>query len=254
MREHDIDAEGPARATTGPRAPERDVDGRVAEAGRAAAGSRPDALTPAGLLHLQRAAGNAGVGAMLARSEAGEEEAHGSPVHQVIADHGQPLDGDVRSVMEDRLGHDFSDVRVHTDPSAASSARSVQAHAYTVGNHVVFGEGRYRPDTDEGRHTLAHELTHVVQQRQGPVDGTPAAGGIRVSDPGDRFEREAERTAADAFAPTATSRPEPAPGPAVQREAATEAPEEETDEDVPVSTMAAQREAAEEPEEPEEAG
>jgi hypothetical protein len=97
--------------------------------------------------------------------------------------------------MEAATGHDYGDVQVHTDGAAAASAKSVQAHAYTVGNHVVFGEGRYQPDTAEGRHTLAHELTHVVQQRQGPVDGTDAAGGIKLSDPGDRFEREAESVA-----------------------------------------------------------
>jgi hypothetical protein len=103
--------------------------------------------------------------------------------------------------MESALGHDFGDVRVHTDAAAAGSARAVQAQAYTVGSHVVFGEGRYQPGSTEGRRTLAHELTHVVQQRQGPVDGTPLArsagdtGGLQVSDPGDPFEREAEAVA-----------------------------------------------------------
>ena len=97
--------------------------------------------------------------------------------------------------MESGLGADFSDVRVHTDGAAASSAAAVQAHAYTVGNDVVFQAGRYEPETSDGQRMLAHELTHVVQQRSGPVDGTPAGGGISLSDPSDRFERAAEDNA-----------------------------------------------------------
>jgi hypothetical protein len=97
--------------------------------------------------------------------------------------------------MESQLGHDFSDVRVHTDVGASESARSVNAQAYTVGSDVVFQSGSYQPDSPTGQHMLAHELTHVVQQRAGPVDGTPAAGGIKISDPSDRFEREAQQTA-----------------------------------------------------------
>jgi outer membrane protein OmpA-like peptidoglycan-associated protein len=67
-------------------------------------------------------------------------------------------------MMELRLGHDFGAVRVHTDARAARSTLAVDAAAYTVGHHVVFGEGSYRPETPEGRRLLAHELAHVVQQ------------------------------------------------------------------------------------------
>ena len=97
--------------------------------------------------------------------------------------------------MESRLGHDFSDVRVHDDSAAAASATAVNAHAYTVGSNVVFQRDKYDPSSTEGRTTLAHELTHVVQQRSGPVDGSSAPGGIKVSDPSDRFEREAAANA-----------------------------------------------------------
>src|SRR5207253_648342 len=69
-----------------------------------------------------------------------------------------------RSFMEPRFGHDFSQVRVHTDERAAESARSVNALAYTAGQDVVFGGGQYEPGTNEGKKLLAHELTHVVQQ------------------------------------------------------------------------------------------
>jgi uncharacterized protein DUF4157 len=65
------------------------------------------------------------------------------------------------------IGPDLSQVRIHTDARAAQSARSVDALAYTVGNHVVFGSGLYRPQTFEGQMLLAHELTHVVQQGPG---------------------------------------------------------------------------------------
>jgi hypothetical protein len=67
--------------------------------------------------------------------------------------------------MEQQLGHDFSKVRIHTDAPAAASARSVAARAYTVGERIVFGQGEFRPQTSGGRSVLAHELTHVAQQR-----------------------------------------------------------------------------------------
>src|SRR5262249_8518847 len=70
----------------------------------------------------------------------------------------------VRSFMEPRFGREFGGVRVHTDERAERSAESVDALAYTVGDHIVFGRGQYSPDSDPGRHLLAHELTHVLQQ------------------------------------------------------------------------------------------
>ncbi|NEA47560.1 DUF4157 domain-containing protein, partial [Streptomyces sp. SID10815] len=79
---------------------------------------------------------------------------------------GAPLDGAVRRDMEQRLGADFGDVRLHTDAAARQSAAQVGARAYTSGSHVVIGDG------GGDRHTLAHELTHVIQQRSGPVAGT----------------------------------------------------------------------------------
>jgi hypothetical protein len=163
------------------------------------------------VIHLQRAAGNASVNALL------EEDA--SPVRQVLGQGGgQPLDSGTRSVMESQLGQDFADVRIHTDPSASYSARAVNAQAYAVGNDIVFQSGTYQPDSATGQHMLAHELTHVVQQRAGPVDGTPAPGGIKISDPSDRFEREAQQTADRVMGgePSSLASPTPAAG-AIQR-------------------------------------
>ncbi len=93
-------------------------------------------------------------------------------VHKVLHSSGQPLNADTRTFMEPRFGHDFSQVRVHTDAKAAESARAVNALAYTVGRDIVFGAGHYTPETTTGKGLLAHELTHVIQQR-----GT--AGGVQ---------------------------------------------------------------------------
>lgn len=171
---------------------------------------QPSALTPAAVVHLQRAAGNASVNSLLHEEE--------SPVKQVVGrGGGTPLDSDTRSMMESRLGSDFSDVHVHTDTTAHESAKSVNAQAYTVGNDIVFQAGSYQPDSPTGQHMLAHELTHVVQQRSGPVDGTPSGGGIKISDPSDRFEREAQSTA-DRVMTGESAAPAPAAAPAVQRQ------------------------------------
>jgi outer membrane protein OmpA-like peptidoglycan-associated protein len=89
-------------------------------------------------------------------------------VHDVLSSSGQPLDASARDFFEPRFGHDFSNVRVHSDTQAAESARSVDALAYTVGKHIVFGAGQYAPQTRRGRELLAHELTHTLQQGDGP--------------------------------------------------------------------------------------
>ena len=188
----------------------------------AAATGRRDALGPQALLGLQRAVGNAGTAGLM------QEER--SPVLDVVGSGGgSPLAPDVRADMESRLGHDFGDVRVHSDSAAHDSAKAVNAHAYTVGSNVVFQRDAYDPSSTAGKTMLAHELTHVVQQRAGAVDGTATGGGIRVSDPSDRFEREASANAERVMsAPTAATPVTPS-GAAVQREAA---PEEEKQEDV----------------------
>jgi len=146
------------------------------------------------MLEVQRLAGNAGVSQLLQRDEDGGGAK--SPVLDVVGKGGgQALDGDLREEMEGRLGADFSDVKVHTDSKASDSARAVQANAYTVGNEIVMRQDRWSPSTSTGKETLAHELTHVVQQRAGPVEGTSQGDGVSVSDPNDRFERAAESTA-----------------------------------------------------------
>src|SRR5437667_6010882 len=210
MQSHDTDF---LLNPEGHQAPARQKDQGEAAGPEALLNGRTDALTPAAVIHLQKTAGNATVSAAL-------EEQEPSPVKDVVgAGGGTPLDGETRGFMESRLGADFSDVRVHTDARASESAQSVQAQAYAVGTDVVFQSGKYAPESDSGKRMLAHELTHVVQQRSGPVAGTPAEGGIKISHPADSFEQAAESSAdrvmsAQPVGPAAAS---PAPA-SVQRQ------------------------------------
>ncbi len=96
--------------------------------------------------------------------------------------------------MGSRFGHDFGRVRVHTDARAAESARAVGALAYTLGDQVVFGAGQYAPAMTEGRRLLAHELSHVLQQRA--AGGAAAGGSLEIEGPETAAEREAEAMAA----------------------------------------------------------
>lgn len=109
-------------------------------------------------------------------------------VHEVLQSGGHPLDAGTRAFMEPRFGHDFSNVRVHSDAQAARSARAVNAFAYTVENHIVLGTGHYSPQTTSTKRLLAHELAHVVQQRNGGAF-QPSA----ISSPGDGLEQQAAR-------------------------------------------------------------
>jgi hypothetical protein len=85
-------------------------------------------------------------------------------VRNALGSSGQPLDAETRAFFEPRFGHDFGSVRIHTGPEASTSARSINADAYTAGKNIVFGPGRFAPGTHDGRRLLAHELAHVVQQ------------------------------------------------------------------------------------------
>ncbi|MGN6639960.1 MAG: eCIS core domain-containing protein, partial [Mucilaginibacter sp.] len=114
-------------------------------------------------------------------------------VHEVTGSGGQPLDRGVRDFFEPRLGYDLSSVRVHTDSQAAESARSVQAHAYTVGSHVVFGANQFDPASTDGKKLLAHELTHTIQQ--GSAGNAALQPKLMVGDVGTPAEVEAERVA-----------------------------------------------------------
>jgi len=128
----------------------------------------------------------------LQKKSAGPAEANigeaPASVHAALRSPGQPLDKASRAYFEPRFGQEFGDVRVHTGMVAAQSARDVSAHAYTVGQNIVFAAGRFAPATQTGRRLIAHELTHVVQQH------ATANGSLSLGRPGDLAERDAERT------------------------------------------------------------
>lgn len=146
-------------------------------------------------------------------------------VHRVLSSTGAPLDAGTRTFMEARFGQDFSRVRVHTDERASEAAYGVHARAFTVGHDVVFAAGRYAPQSAAGKRLLAHELTHVVQQR----GAVPAQGEYQIGSPDDRYEHEAERAAErmldNEYAGGAPS-PMGAMGRRLQRDLATEPPAE----------------------------
>lgn len=148
----------------------------------------------------------------LHRSAAGAGPTYAPPiVHDVLASSGSPLPADLRLDMEQRLGHSFADVRIHTGDRAADSAVAVQAHAYTVGQHVVFGAGRFNPASNAGRKLLAHELTHAAAAA---TESAPPSGRLRVSSPDEPAEQHAENMASQGAHQRPPSPAPPPPPPA----------------------------------------
>ena len=136
---------------------------------------------------------------------------------------GTPLLAELRTDMERRLGHDFSQVRVHTDSTAADSAREIGARAYTVGHHIAFSSNCFEPATVSGRRLIAHELAHVVQQSSlGHRDGmTGALQRKSLNDPGSNdvvVAPQADRLASPADAGNGASADLPAVSPSPEGE------------------------------------
>lgn len=128
---------------------------------------------------------------------------------------GQQMDASVRAGMEAHFGHDFSGVRIHSDPRAEESARSVGARAYTLGGDVVFGAGEYAPAKKEGKQLLAHELTHVIQQGAARP-ASPAAKHLAGSAPpgpaGKVIQRDSQKPpGSGSGAPASTAAPQTGP-------------------------------------------
>jgi hypothetical protein len=142
---------------------------------------------------------------------------------------GQPLDAGAQRDLGGSMGHDFSDVQVHTDGEADRLNRAVRAEAFTTGKDIFFREGKYDPGSNQGRKLLAHELTHVVQQRD-----SPPKQDLTLSDPGDASERQAGEVA-EAVASPRTE----ASAPPVARQAQRG---EEEQEEAPVAREAAAEE------------
>lgn len=136
-----------------------------------------------------------------------------SLVRPVLGTPGQRLDGETQRLMSNRLGHDFSRVRIHRGSAASHSSRALGTRAYTVGNHVVVDEGAVAPESAAGRALLVHELTHVVQQG-GHTFEAPTAAGFSAAASGAGAEQEARRTqAGEAVSPVQQTT-----GPVLQRE------------------------------------
>lgn len=146
---------------------------------------------------LKAVASNAGNAAFARFAEPGSGILPGGRVHPDIESaigtargHGRALDEPVRERVGEALDDPLTDVRVHADDRADALARSVSARAFTTGADIFFAHGEYRPRTASGDALLAHELTHVVQQR-----GSPLTGPLTVTDSGGALETEAEATA-----------------------------------------------------------
>jgi len=154
-----------------------------------------------------------GLGLQRRPASHGRAPAIPASVGQVLRSAGRPLDQSTRAFMEPRFGHDFSRVRIHTDGLARASAKAVEALAYTVGHHVVFGEGQYAPSVAAGRNLLAHELRHVMQQGDDPWQDPL---GIAAQD--DWPEQDAEIAATSVARGDWVSRP-PAPPSLLQHRA-----------------------------------
>jgi len=105
---------------------------------------------------------------------------------------GQALDRSMQVEMGGAMGHDFGGVRAHTSPEADDLSRELGAKAFTTGQDVFFREGAYDPGSTAGRELIAHELSHVVQQGTGQVQG---GGRMTVNAPGDVHEQRADASA-----------------------------------------------------------
>ncbi|MEX2982285.1 DUF4157 domain-containing protein [Streptomyces sp. C36] len=126
------------------------------------------------------------------RRKARAPKAHTPEPKEIITAAGQPLDLGLRRELEERLGHDFGRVRVHTDRDAALLTDLLGADAVTVGEDIFFAEGRFSPGTEDGRRLVAHELLHTVQAPH-PLGALTAGRDLgAVSLPQDAVERQAE--------------------------------------------------------------
>ncbi|WP_239524380.1 DUF4157 domain-containing protein [Halogeometricum borinquense] len=150
-------------------------------------------------------------------SKAGDANVPDS-VRDVISSPGKQLDSSIQRVMEERMGDNLGDVRIHTGPQAAKACEDINARAFTVGNHIAFNRGEYDPDSLEGQHILAHELVHVRQQT-GKSGGRTVAqrlskdADIEIGDPDSQYEREAEQVATQIVDPSTTAADSITPSP-----------------------------------------
>lgn len=142
-------------------------------------------------LDLQQTAGNTATTSLL-------QPTPGDLVRSVVSAPGRSLEPSVAETVSAATGGDTSRIRVHEGPEAAEAAAAVDAEMFASGTDIVAPEG-LDVSTAEGMFKAVHEVHHIVnQQAKGPVEGTDTGDGLRISDPGDRHEREADEVAAEA--------------------------------------------------------
>ncbi len=109
------------------------------------------------------------IGSLFFKAKSGENHPAQSPlgVMQSLGK-GSPISSSTRGRMESAFGTDFSDVQIHTDSKASGLSNGMNAKAFTVGNHIAFGSGEHKPGTLVGDALMAHELAHVIQQKEEP--------------------------------------------------------------------------------------
>jgi hypothetical protein len=153
-------------------------------------------LTPSVLQRAQRAYGNQASQRIVQRAAAAQRQPQ-TEEELAPAGGGQPLDKTSRGALEGYFGTGLSDVRVHTDPGAATAADSIDAQAYTAGRDIYFASGMYAPSSSSGQRLLAHEVAHVVQQSSGkqPTIAAKSAQGAKIGAADDPLETDAERKA-----------------------------------------------------------
>jgi Domain of unknown function (DUF4157) len=164
------------------------------------------------------------LGARIARRRATGDEATGDPapaVDEARESTAQALEGPIRTTLESSVG-DLSAVRVHTGPASQRAAVELGARAYAEGQDIHFAAGEYRPDTAAGKHLIAHEVAHTVQQR-GVVAQRQEK--LAISQPGDAHEREADAFADAVVAGGASPMPTPVAAPVLARDTTAPAPQ-----------------------------
>jgi hypothetical protein len=146
---------------------------------------------------LASSVGNQAFGQVISRMDAGEGILASGVAHPAVESTiaaarggGQALEGSLANQFGGALGHSVSDVRVHTDSTAAALTRAVSARAFATGTDIFFAPGEYQPGTASGRELIAHEVAHTDQQR-----GAPMSGPLVVSNPGEALEVQADDTA-----------------------------------------------------------
>jgi hypothetical protein len=140
-------------------------------------------------LDLHHQAGNSAVAGMLAPSR-------GDRIRSLIDGPGRSIDSSIVESVKEATGDDASGIVVHDGPDAADAAKSVEANMFASGNHIVAPEG-LDVSTKEGMFKTVHEVHHIVnQQAKGPVEGTETDDGLKISDPADHHEQEADEAAA----------------------------------------------------------